>query len=223
MGEWPGRPVAANGRIAGVVNTEESSWASRSSRPCTPAPARSGSSCSRTTRRRRWPTSWDSPRGRRSTSTRVPGAPGKGPYYDGVIFHRVIPNFMIQGGDPTGTGTGGPGYKFNDEPHPELVFDRPYLLAMANAGKTSGRQRHQRFAVLRHRVADAAPQLQAHDLRRGRRRGLPPGGRRDRHHPDQPGPAAAGHRDRAGRDRAQLTRSSATDQGSPPGSLPVGC
>jgi peptidyl-prolyl cis-trans isomerase A (cyclophilin A) len=64
------------------------------------------------------------------------GAQGKGPYYDGVIFHRVIPNFMIQGGDPTGTGTGGPGYKFNDEPHPELVFDRPYLLAMANAGKT---------------------------------------------------------------------------------------
>src|ERR671917_1354504 len=56
-------------------------------------------------------------------------------YYDGVIFHRVISGFMIQGGDPTGTGTGGPGYKFDDEIHPELVFDRPYLLAMANAGK----------------------------------------------------------------------------------------
>jgi peptidyl-prolyl cis-trans isomerase A (cyclophilin A) len=61
--------------------------------------------------------------------------PGQGPYYSGVIFHRVIPNFMIQGGDPTGTGRGGPGYAFNDEIHPELVFDRPYLLAMANAGK----------------------------------------------------------------------------------------
>jgi peptidyl-prolyl cis-trans isomerase A (cyclophilin A) len=63
------------------------------------------------------------------------GAPGSGPYYNGVIFHRVIPNFMIQGGDPTGSGRGGPGYSFNDEIHGELVFDRPYLLAMANAGK----------------------------------------------------------------------------------------
>lgn len=56
-------------------------------------------------------------------------------FYDGVIFHRIIDNFMIQGGDPTGTGTGGPGYTFDDEIHPELVFDRPYQLAMANAGK----------------------------------------------------------------------------------------
>lgn len=56
-------------------------------------------------------------------------------FYDGVIFHRIIPGFMIQGGDPTGTGTGGPGYTFDDEIHPELQFDRPYLLAMANAGK----------------------------------------------------------------------------------------
>ena len=56
-------------------------------------------------------------------------------FYDGVIFHRIIPNFMVQGGDPTGTGTGGPGYTFDDEIHPELVFDRPYQLAMANAGK----------------------------------------------------------------------------------------
>ena len=63
------------------------------------------------------------------------GVPGSGPYYNGVIFHRVIPNFMIQGGDPTGTGRGGPGYSFNDEIHPELVFNRPYLLAMANSGK----------------------------------------------------------------------------------------
>lgn len=57
------------------------------------------------------------------------------PLYDGVVFHRVIKGFMLQGGDPLGQGTGGPGYVFDDEIHPELQFDRPYLLAMANAGK----------------------------------------------------------------------------------------
>lgn len=63
------------------------------------------------------------------------------PLYDGTIFHRVIAGFMIQGGDPLGTGTGGPGYKFDDEFHGELNFDRPYLLAMANSGpKTNGSQ-----------------------------------------------------------------------------------
>ena len=63
------------------------------------------------------------------------------PLYSGTIFHRVIPGFMIQGGDPLGTGTGGPGYRFDDEPHPELTFDKPYLLAMANAGpNTNGSQ-----------------------------------------------------------------------------------
>lgn len=60
------------------------------------------------------------------------------PLYQNVLFHRVIPGFMIQGGDPTGTGMGGPGYQFDDEIHPELNFNEPFLLAMANAGKRGG-------------------------------------------------------------------------------------
>jgi peptidyl-prolyl cis-trans isomerase A (cyclophilin A) len=84
----------------------------------------------------------DLARGKREWKDPRDGVRKTEPIYDGTIFHRVIPDFMIQGGDPQGTGTGGPGYRFEDEVPPGgPAFDRPGLLAMANAGpNTNGSQ-----------------------------------------------------------------------------------
>ena len=94
-------------------------------------------------------------------------------FYDGVPFHRVIPGFMAQGGDPTGSGRGGPGYKYAGEFDPKVTHDKPGLLSMANAGPgTDGSQFFITF------VPHAVPRWEAHDLWRGRRRTSNPEGTR---------------------------------------------
>ena len=101
---------------------------------------------------------WTNPRTRKVEHNR--------PFYDGVIFHRVIPGFMIQGGDPLGTGTGGPGYKFADELRADLLFDRPGRLAMANAGpNTNGSQ----FFITEGAQPDLNPCLDEGGCQRGYR------------------------------------------------------
>ncbi len=144
------------------------------------------------------------------------GKKGAGtPLYDGTIFHRCIPDFMIQGGDPLGRGTGGPGYQFEDEFGSGKKFDRPGLLAMANAGpNTNGSQF---FITVR---ADPVAQQPPHDLRRG---GEGPGDRHQGRERDPEGtgrPAEEGRRDQQAVDFPDRTVRCAGDV--PPGSIGPG-
>ncbi len=115
------------------------------------------------------------------------------PLYDGTIFHRCIKDFMIQGGDPLGRGTGGPGFKFEDEFKSSRTFDKPGILAMANSGpNTNGSQ----FCR-----ADAVAHRQAHDLRRGGQRAGHREPDRERRPQGNGGPAEEGREDQQADDR----------------------
>ena len=153
-----------------------------------------GPAVRRRRRRRRWRTSSAWPRARRSGPIRAPAGRCSGPYYNGTIFHRVIDGFMIQGGDPLGQGTGGPGYKFADEFNPKLRHAKAGILSMANS-----RPEHQRRPVLHHAGADAVARQQAQRLRRGRRGDGR--GEEDRQHGDEQAGRSAGEadHDRVGR------------------------
>ncbi len=150
---------------------------------------------------------WEHPRTREKSKT---------PLFNGTIFHRVIPDFMVQGGDPAGTGMGGPGYRFEDEtkgsPH---SFNAPGKLAMANSGpNTNGSQFF--ITVAAHAVAHR----QAHDLRRS-------GGRTGCRGQDQHGPARRSGQAQAGccvelcEDRTRLTRLRSGAETVKPGCCPA--
>ena len=148
--------------------------------------------------RRAWPTD------RRNGPIPAPAARAAAPYYNGTVFHRVIDGFMIQGGDPLGQGTGGPGYKFADEFHPKRRHDKAGVLSMANS-----RSEHQRRPVLHHAGADAVARQQAQRVRRGRRGDGR--GEEDRQHADveagrSPGQADH-HRERHDRERSSKVTS----------------
>jgi len=128
------------------------------------------------------------------------------PFYDGLVFHRVISGFMIQGGCPSGKGTGGPGYTFDDEIAPDLQFDKPYILAMANSGSRGGKGTNgSQFFI----TVGPTPHLTGKHtiLRAGSRRPGPGRGRQDRRHSGGPwrsAPERRGHR--VGHRRGRLIR-----------------
>src|SRR4051794_21414093 len=126
MGQSPEQPAAESGDLVATLHTSSGDVRVRLFPNHAPKTVRNFVELAEGARE------WTDPRTRQQS---------RDPLYNGTVFHRVIPDFMIQGGDPLGTGTGGPGYQFQDEFHPELAFNKPYLLAMANAGPgTNGSQ-----------------------------------------------------------------------------------
>ena len=147
---WKGNHMARQPGLYATLNTSEGTIVCRLFEQEAPVTVKNFVDLAEGTRE------WTDPRTRQKSTSRL---------YDGTIFHRVIPDFMIQGGDPEGTGMGGPGYKFQDEtkgsPH---KFDKHGKLAMANC-----RPKYQRFAVLHHRCPYAVANGQPYDFRRSYR------------------------------------------------------